>query len=228
MDNPHWYFDSNQLEWQTGSPVRHRDKQEIQGLRELIEEFQQTYPKVRLFHGCRTEDIGSYLRDGFITLDVDSQIKKAREIFVTAQFPQITNEHIMSAAKELENQGRENRLYFCLDDTELISHAPHYLKYGSEYMSAIATYLTQTTGVDCKKILSNRGLPTVFVCDVPHSFIQKRAIVSLLREITICTINEQYVAGQKIPSIDFTFEFSRSLPANVITIYYHPKEKPND
>ena len=195
----------------------------ITGLNELLKEFQRTYRTIRMFHACRTEDVDSYFRDGFLVLNADSQLKKAREIFMTDHFPQITNEHIISAARERENQGRENRLYFCLDDSELIKHAPHYLKYGSEYISVIATYLTQTTGVDCKKILSDKGLPTIFVCDVPVPWIKQDNIFHLLVELITWNMLEPYVVGQEKPSIDFTFTFSRSLPPSVIKSYYHPE-----
>jgi len=226
--NPRRYFYADETRWQGDKIVRCQENQEIPGLRELLEEFQQTYPHIRMFHGCRTEDVSSYLRDGFLTLDVKKQIQKAREIFITDQFPQITNEQIMAAARELDNQLRENRLYFCLDDMELIRHAPHYLKYGSEYISGIATYLTQTTGVDCKKILNNRGLPTVFVCDVPLSLIERDHVFHLLVELISRNIVEPYTAGQEAPSIDFTFTFVRSLPASVIKSHYHPEEKHNN
>jgi hypothetical protein len=221
--DPRMYFYAHDTRWEGNQIVCCQDNQKTPGLNELLEEFQQTYRKIRMFHACRTENVNSYLRDGFIVLDVDSQFKKAREIFVTDQFPQITNEHIISAAKELENQGRENRLYFCLDDSELIKHAPHYLKYGSEYISAIATYLTKTTGVDCKKILSDKGLPTVFVCDVPFPWIQKGNLFHLLVELITWNILDPYVVGHEKPSIDFTFTFSSSLPASIIKSYYHPR-----
>ena len=209
--NPYTYF-------------RPKENQEISGLQELLEQFQQTYPMVRMFHGCRTEDVSSYYRDGLRILDVKRQIQKAKEIFVTEQSPQITNEQIMAATRQLGMQFRGNLLYLCLDDISLIRQAPHYLKYGSEYISAIATYLTETTGVDCKKLLNNRGLPTVFVCDVPLSLIQTDYIFYLLRNLIQSYINEPYTVGQKAPSIDFTFEFDRSLPASVIKSHYHPEE----
>lgn len=225
--DPHEYFDSNQLKWLGDRPVRYRDNQEIPGLRELVEEFQQTYPRIRMFHGCRTEDVGSYFRDGFRTLDSDKQIQKARSIFLSSQFPQITDEHIVAAARELNRQGRQNILYFCLDDVHLITWAGHYLVYGSEYLSAMAASLSSATGIDLMGHLRNTGIPTIFVCDVPHSFIQQPDVVSLLIDIIIRTIDEPYALGQKIPSIDFTFEFYSSLPASVITSHYHPVSIPD-
>jgi len=226
--DPRMYFYANETRWQGDQIVRCQDNQEIPGLRELLEEFQQTYPKIRMFHGCRTEDVSSYLRDGFLTLDVDKQIQKARDIFITDRFPQITDEHIVAAARKLNHQGQQNRLYFSLDDVNLIKHAQHYLKYGSEYLTVIAAVLSRTTGVDCEGLLGNIGMPTVFVCDVPLPLIQKDNVFHLLVELITWNIVEPYTVGQETPSIDFTFTFFRSLPASVIKSYYHPEEKRNN
>ncbi len=227
-NDPLRYFCSNEITYLYDQPVRCHDNQEILGLRELLEIFQQTYPRIRMFHACRTDDVDSYLRYGFFTLDLDKQNQKAKDIFIANRFPQITNEHIVAAARKLNNQGRQNRLYFCLDDIYLINHAPHYLIHGSEYLAAIAAELSRATGVDCKRLLSKIGLPTMFVCDVPLSLIQKHNILHLLVELINYTICEPYVRGHNKPSIDFTFEFDSSLPASIIESYYHPEEKLNN
>ncbi|MFC1969729.1 hypothetical protein ACFLVV_00740 [Chloroflexota bacterium] len=216
---PEMYFYTDDTKWEGDRLVRCRDNQEIPGLRDLLQEFQQTYSKVIMFHGCRTEDVGSYLRDGFLPLDVDKQMQKARDLFLTDRYPQITEGQFSAAASECNDVYRQQGIFFSLDETVLINWSGHYLVYGSEYLQCVAAELTRATGVECEETLRNIGVPTMFVCDVPLSLIQRDRMWHLLVELIRL---EPYAAGEERPSIDFTFKFAGPIPADVIRSHYHP------
>ncbi len=209
--DPSGYFYSNQ-----------KDKQETPGLRELVKKFKHIYPLIRMFHACKPENVGDYFSDGFKTLDVNANDKKARELFLSSRFHGITSEDFNVAVKELQRQQRQNKLYFCLDDENLIAFAAHYLIYGSEYLTGIASVLSRKTGTDTLAVLRDIGIPTVFICDIPYALIPKPRFTSLVIETIIRSLNDSYMSGNKKPSIDFTFEFNRLIPNSVIVSHYHP------
>jgi hypothetical protein len=220
-DDPKMYFFDEGTEWIGDRRVHCRDGQEIPGTRELLEGFKRTYSKVRMFHGCRTEDVGSYLRGGFLTPDVDKQMEKARGLFVTDRHPEITERDLSIAASKFCDL-YEDCIYFCLDEAELINSCGHYLIYGSEYLQWIASELTRTTGVKCMEILRNIGVPTVFACEIPLPWIHEERVGNLLVELITFTVLWPYVNGQERPSTRFTFKFAGLLPADVIRSHRHP------
>ena len=143
--NPEGYFYST-IEWQNGVPVRRDDGQEVKDLITLWDRFENTYSYIRMFHACRPDNIGAYLEKGFVPPDEKTITQKAMELFLSPKFPQVKSEQIDETMKDLRRERRENKLYFCLDDADLILHAGHYLKYGSEYLLAIAKELSRKTG----------------------------------------------------------------------------------
>jgi len=208
-----WCEDRN-IQWQNGN--------ELPGCHELLEGIERTYPKIRMFHACRTDDINSYLKDGLLTLDPKEWIQKAKNIFISDRFPHITAEHINSAAKEIANQGREKKICLSFDDINLIKHTPDYFKYGSESLRIIASHLPRIGSENCMEFLRTIGTPTIFVCDIPSYRIDKHSFFNMVTELIRWTISYPDKRGEEEASIDFTFTFNSNIGPDFITSYYHP------
>ncbi len=191
----------------------------------LAGKFKKTYCKIRLFHACRPRDVRSYLRNGLIPLDIKSTDEIAKSLFLSPEYPSISEVMLMNVSTELKTQNRGGHLYLQLDDSNFTRIARHYLKYGSEYLLAIATYLSRQTGENCKAALIKIGIPTVFVCDIPISYIPDLQIQHLVEELVRRAL--LYIENNigTIDGIDFTFTFDSQLPAEFITFHYHPRGK---
>ena len=190
--------------------------------KQLPQKFKETYTKIRLFHACRPKDVGSYLANGLVPLDIKATNAEVRALFLSGKFPKVSEEMLARAISELSNQLRGGHLYLSLDDVSLIKFASHYLIYGSEYLSGMAAYLSECTGEDCFSALSSIGIPTVFVCDIPLIYFTDSDIKFLVKEL-ICYAIRNTENGEP-NCIDYTFEFSTALPATCITSHYHPQK----
>jgi hypothetical protein len=209
-------------EWSEKGNIQCRNGKELPGYRELMEGIERIYPKIRMFHACRTADINSYLTDGLLTMDLSEQIQKAKQIFMSDRFPHITEEHINSAAKEIASQGRENKICLSLDDINLREHTPEYFRYGSESLRIIALHLPKIGNENYMEFLRTIGTPTIFVCDVPSHQIEKQRFFHMVTELIRWTVSYPYKPGEEAPSIDFTFTFNSDIDPGFITSYYHP------
>jgi len=127
----------------------------------------------------------------------------------------------MDTITNLRVENRGGRLSLSLDDLNLIQYTNHYLLYGSEYLAAIAAQLFRQTGENCMAALINTGIPTVFVCDIPISYISDLSIQNLVEKLIRCALED---SNEGVGCMDFTFTFSVTLPSEFITSYYHPKK----
>jgi len=221
VKNPEMYFFDEGTTWPDDQPIPLLiNNQKVSGASELLEAFQQTYPRIRMFHGCRTDDITSYLRNGLCILSVDDQTEKAKKLFLNDQFPQITEADIMAAKIELDNQGRQNSVCLLLDDSSFINRTSQYLEYGGEYIAGIASYLSRVTGLDCMNYLRSIGTPTVFICEVPLLLVKAHTAFNLLILLLNSTIYEQYGNNEDKPTTGFGFTFYRPIPPKFIATYY--------
>ena len=184
---------------------------------ELARRFSNAYSRIRLFHACRPTDIGSYFQNGLRPLSIHMMNDRAKGLFLSGGFPDITEGRLHDAITDLKGDRRDGKLYLCLDDVELVNYAPHYHQYGSEYLHAIAVRLSK----DCVRALQSLGTPTIFVCDVPTGYLDDADILALVTELTRRAILETQNPGD-YHGIDHTVAFHEPLPASVITSYYHP------
>lgn len=218
--NPTEYF-YYEAQWSEELNIQCQNDNELPGYHELMQGFERMYPKIRMYHGCRTDDISSYLKVGLLTFDPKECIQKAKKIFLSGLFPNITEADIDTAAKAIANQGRENKICLALDDINLKESTPHYFKYGSESLRIIASRLPGISQ-NYEEILQNIGNPTIFVCDIPQYRIDKQALFHLLTELIRWTVCYPYKQGEEEESIDFTFTFTTNVDPSFITSYYHP------
>ena len=131
-------------------------------------------------------------------------------------------DHIKSAAKEIANQGRENKICLSFDDINLIKYTPDYFRYGSESLRIIALHLPRIGSENCMEFLKTIGAPTIFVCDIPSYRIEKHRFFNMVAELIRWTISYPYKPGEEETSIDFTFTFNNNIDPSYITSYYHP------
>ena len=193
----------------------------------LVRKFGETFGKIRLFHACRPRDVGSYLRNGLTPLDIEAANVMARELFLSSEYPSVTENMLLDAIANLHVENRGGHLYLSVDDVNLIRFANHYLIYGSEYLLAIATYLSRQTGEDYTAALKKIGIPTIFVCDIPIRYISDLPIQHLIEELVRRALFELKQNNGTMDYLDFTFTFHSPLPAKFITSHYHPREIPD-
>ncbi|WP_420540448.1 hypothetical protein ACN92M_25275 (plasmid) [Paenibacillus polymyxa] len=125
--------------------------------------LQKDYTHIRAYHGCRTTNIKSYYEKGILAIDEDFTRQNAVDL-LSGEVP------IEAVLNEFNKQWSElNRIHkhvwFTLTRKELLESCGHYLIYGSEFINAIAAAL------NCQCLLRDRGIPTIFHCDVPISDI---------------------------------------------------------
>lgn len=188
----------------------------------MTDKFFDTYSSIRLFHGCRTEDVGSYLRSGFLPLESSEQISRVKQFLLSKRLPETNNDDLQLAIDQIEKEGRDGCLYLLIDDIGLITHASHYLIYGSEYLAGVLVNLSRITGKNYSKDLKEIGIPTVFVCNVPLSYVSRGEIESLVVELVSYFLEEMTRPTGEQYWLDFTFEWFEPLPPTIIESHYHP------
>lgn len=171
----------------------------------------------RAYHGCRTEDAGSYFRGGLLRHDRTVLTERMRA-FVESE-PELAwlrdrlNDYIARNTNTID----DGRLYVVAGDEAMIGHFGHYLIYGSEWISAVL-------GAYGRRVLLNRGTPTIIEVDLPmkcmsHSMRTEFARV-MLREWTRLICNEP----DWIAPIEFGITLQFDLPPEFVVGHYHPQE----
>lgn len=115
---------------------------------------------IRTFHGCRTDDAGSYFRHGLRIHDRAAMTAQVKAIVDGSEELAWMKSGLDAAIAEIDNRLDPGRLYVVADDTVLLKHAAHYLIYGSEWISAVL-------GAAGRRVLLRRGAPTLLEIDLP-------------------------------------------------------------
>lgn len=160
--------------------------------------LQTLFEGVRAYHGTRTADVGQFYSQGMLPLDAECFEERARQIFLTPEFPELTREGVDKAITSVGRDLRHGSLFFDLHKRELVECGSHYMLYGSEYVTAIAAHIEGPR--DYRQALKHFGVPTLFVCNVPFSLMHPGAIADF--------------AGQAIRVL-----FERVMDKD----YYHPQ-----
>jgi hypothetical protein len=142
---------------------------------------------------------------------------------------EVTRELLDRAITEVADEyDRNGRLYFALDDRELVAGCGHYLIYGSEYLQVIAASLRQPTGRDYLFVLNGIGIPTVFAVDLPLSCIDLSRIRHLSGQLLEKSFEQLIQSREESPTIDFSVNLDMPLLPNLIVSHYHPTEIRDD
>lgn len=222
MRNPPEYVVSDDLSWL--DCIIHRTHGEYVDSKFLMTQgLRKRYKFLRAVHGTRAEDVEVFYRDGLVPLVPESFHNQAREIFLSGQYPELTEKSLQAAIATVGADLREKRVFFEANEEMLIKQAGHYMLYGSEYLTAIAANLGDR--IDYRQILKKRGLPTLFVCDVPIDFIAERT----LQEFSGAAL--QIVFQELLDGPDFQidrwrgagFYIQKPLPPGKLVGHYHPE-----
>lgn len=221
LKHPPKYVVSDELDWLDNIVLKVHDR-EIDSKVELAEMLRHRYDAMRAYHGTRTADIESFYTKGLIPLQPSYFNDQARKIFLSGDYPHLTEKHLEDAIKEVGSDLREGRVFFEANESELLNRCGHYILYGSEYLTGIAAHLGRYP--DCRQALKKIGTPTVLICDVPLDLISEHSIREL-SGMALEFIFQELLDGKKF-RVDRTrasaFSIREPLPASCITGHYHP------
>lgn len=180
------------------------------------------YTALRAVHGTQASDLNSFYQSGLRPLDPHSFQEKAKAIFLSGEFPELTAADLEKAFIEVGREVREGRVWFEANEVLLIDHCGHYMLYGSEYLTAIAAHLGGRQ--DYRQVLKRAGKPTLFVCDVSLGFISGHT----LKEFAGTAV--EMVFQELLDGDGFTpdrgrgagFCIRKTLPPSSIVGHYHP------
>lgn len=198
-------------------------------LQEIDLKFPVLFDGVKVFHGCRPDNVESYYSHGLLPLDAEMGKRIAMSIFLSGRFPELSEQDIENAAERANGGWRHEHLYVSLDDRFLIKRCGHYLIYGSEYICAIAAGLQciKGNGYDYQQHLRRNGRPTVFVCQLPIDRInlsdRKALVAALVDEIS----SDPSFKRKRSSLCDFSFFLKSKLEPNHILEHRYPKTIPD-
>jgi hypothetical protein len=170
---------------------------------------------IRTYHGCRTEDAGSYYRDGLLVHR--KEVLKARALAIIDAHPELDymRSTLDQSIAEIDSPIDDGRGYVVVSDKALLDHAAHYLIHGSEWiMSLFDDY--------ARRFLREIGAPTLLEIDLPftatHRSDRRAFAEDMLMEWTRLTCNgEEWIAP-----INISFLLVNNLPPECIVGHLHP------
>jgi hypothetical protein len=185
------------------------------------------YTHIRVYHACRTTDTRSYYLRGLRALRRAELRQMAVRIFVTPQFPEISEGMIEEAIAHTWLDKRDERVFVGLDDRHLIRYCGHYLIQGSECLMGVAVRLKPITGKDYIHVLRNLGRPTMFVCELPFSLITEHE-ARQLSGIIVERLFEETLLGKPLDrQRSFTIASKNDISPACIKRHYHPDGIPD-
>lgn len=190
----------------------------------LAERIQVQFDAIRAYHATRTDNVASFYRRGLTPLDASAFEERARAIFLTPEFPELTEAGLKAAVASVGRTLRHGSLFFDVHRRELLEWGSHYMLYGSEYLTAIAANIEGPR--DYRQVLKRFGVPTIFVCDVPLILMHQAAIADYaghaLRIMFERVLDPAYVHPE--PGSGGGICVKASLPPTNIVGHTHPAE----
>lgn len=185
----------------------------------LARKLTQRYSALRAVHGTRTDNAEPFYREGLKPLEPEVFHEEARRIFLSGEFPELTDENLSAAIETVGSNLREGRVFFEANEAMLVDRCGHYMLYGSEYLTAIAAHLNGSR--DYRQILKRRGTPTLFVCDVPMTLISWDTVLDFAGT-AIAKVFEKHLCSEDFDSeIHHGAGFSISAPLSPACIIGH-------
>lgn len=188
----------------------------------LAHRLRQRYRALRAVHGTSITDLKPFYREGLRPLVPEQYHNLAREIFLAGDFPELSEDDLQAAIAAVRSDLRAGRVYFEANEEMLIEHAGHYMLYGSEYLLGIAAHLGGSR--DYRRVLKARGVPTMFICDVPLNFIGEDTLREFAGEALEC-IFQELLDGHKFVRDRWRgagFSIRQPLPPECLIGHYHP------
>ncbi|WP_157516682.1 hypothetical protein [Methylosinus sp. LW3] len=169
---------------------------------------------LRTFHGCRTDDAGSYFREGLRLHDRDAM--KQRLIAIVDQNDELAGmrTRLDISIAEVDITLDIGRLFVVADDTALLERAAHYLIYGSEWITAVLGR--------GRHVLLKTGVPTMIEVDLPLSVATPATRIAFARKM----LSEWTRRTCNLPDwhapIDFSFCLHENIPPAWVVGHSHP------
>lgn len=164
------------------------------------------YTHIRAYHACRPIDIESYMINGIKTIGRKLALEDAVKRIKAAYLIEDDVKKIFN--KEWKNvDASDKKVWLAVNREILITDSGHYLIYGSEFINMLAMEL------ECRDLLKNIGIPTIFICDIPLQDIKATWLSDVEQAINRC-------------SDDISIFVDVVRPENIIE-YEHPKEIPD-
>jgi len=218
---PPKYFVSDESSWLDEATLKAGSFQEPDCFSVLAQRLPSVFKAVVAYHACRPGAPHIVAAEGLRVLDPRRLQEDALALFDAPE------ESILASIEELDVATREGVVHLALDDVFLIQRCGHYLIYGSETMQGIAANLQRRTGRDAFGALRSRGIPTIFVCELPLQLLDPGDVLALAAT-SLTKALESTIAGHPPPSsIDFTLTLKKAVPPHYIVRHYHPDVIPN-
>lgn len=221
-DNPPDILYSEDLSW-IDDKIQKYDK-ECNDIRLFLsEKIRKNYKFIEAFHATNTNNNSSFYKHGLLPFKKQEMSKKAFKI-LREKINNVTDKQILDAIKEISTEECDGRVFFELDDSNLINRGGHYLLYGSEFVIAAAANLLKRNSPDYRVLLRNIGKPTIFICKIPITLIPYNTIMELAGNII--SILFDFLINPEIIFYPERFGFSISKPLlpRYILSHYHPNK----
>lgn len=189
----HFRFEDWDTRWALTSDKRTSKKALLTKLRQ--------FTHFAFFHGTRVEDPYELLRDGLQPSSSEQLDQKARALFLTPEFPHVTEERIGAIIANLGLRD-DGKLYLSLDGRDLVRTAGGYLVYGSERLVCIANQM------GLSDVLKRRGVPMLVEVHLPAAMIPEGDIEELASRLSSWGRRE---LNDLARMIDFTTVLSQSV-----------------
>lgn len=179
------------------------------------------YRAIRAFHATRTNDVGSFYRQGLLALDLDAVHARAAALFLGGAYPELTRADLDAAIASVDASSRQGRLYFESNERHLTRLCGQYALYGGEYLSAVARALTAPG--DYRGALRDSGQATVFLCDVPLAMLRESTLLEFAgRALADLFDDLKYGGCEPMLYRGAGFCIHRTLPGDYLVGHYHP------
>ena len=134
------------------------------------------FDSVRCFHATRATEIASYYRHGIRPLTLDYWHEIVDECFTRAIVDPSVLSHLRVVRDRQFSTGQDGQVHFCCDDALLKHRDGYHLVYGSLSLLAVAIQIDKKFGTDFDPCFRAKGVPVIFVCDVPMDRIDDASL----------------------------------------------------
>lgn len=219
--NPPEYLVSDDLSWLDDLVLQVRSIH-VDSKAELADRLLARYRAIRACHGTSAPTLDSFYEHGLRPLVIEDIHEQARQIFLSGNYPELSEDNLKRAMEYVGPVTREGRVYFEANERLLKEMCGHYMLYGSEYLTALAANLGGTR--DYRRVLKGRFAPTLFVCDVPLVHLHP-GTVAVFAGIALESIFQELLDGPSYAPDKWResgFSIRVPLESSCIVGHYHP------
>jgi hypothetical protein len=187
---------------------------EEQELVELLADRLQ-WRKVRVFHGTRVADAGTFTRDGIRLHDRRHLEKVVRDLVAGREELGYLAGRLDERFAKSAHLVDEGRCFVVVDERVLVEECGHYLLGGSEFVQGII-------GPSQAQAALSECAPTVVEVDLPLSRVEPGFLTELTRTLAGEWAKILRRKRAEARRLDFTFTLRAPVPPEWIVGHYHP------